>query len=81
MRSKEEIEAKLTDLESELDYLKEWTDKALKSYQEDKRMWGKEADDGEYRYARDNYDDVKRHHKILKWVLANESENSTTNTD
>lgn len=70
MRSKEDIEIRLIEAESQLEYLKNWVDKAAKKYQKDKQFWGKEADDGELMAAQDAYGDVLGEIKLLKWILS-----------
>ena len=70
MKTQEQIEAHLADLEIELDSLKDWMEAAQKQYNEDRKHWGKEADDGEVRYVTDCYNNISKQIKTIKWILA-----------
>lgn len=68
MRSIIEIEERLSVAESELEYHKEWLDKANKSYISQRTYWG-DADDGEIRTAQEAVHYSSKEVIILKWVL------------
>lgn len=70
MRSKEQIEVRLAEAESQLENFKDWVDKATENYLKDRQHWGREADDGELLTAQDAYRDARGEVKLLKWVLA-----------
>lgn len=69
MKTKEEIESRLESCNDEAANLKEWYEKACENYKKDRSFWGKDADDGEMRYASDELSKVTSEIKILKWVL------------
>lgn len=69
MKTQEQIEGLLEGYLIELDSLKDWCDKAAENYKRNREMWGREADDGEWRHANDEYNEVNQKVKILKWVL------------
>jgi protein subunit release factor A len=69
MKTQEQIERVLSAYLEELDSLNDWCNKAQENYKKDKEMWGNEADDGEWRYANDEYNKVNQKIKMLKWIL------------
>lgn len=69
MKTQEQIEGLLEGYLIELDSLKDWCEKAYENYKKDEAMWGKEADDGEWRHANDEYNKVNQKVKMLQWVL------------
>ena len=69
MKTQEQIEVLLEGYLIELDFLKDWCDSVVKNYKRDREMWGKEADDGEWRHVNDEYNNINQKVKMLKWIL------------
>ena len=71
MRSIEEIQHRLEELELELEAVKEWANSAYERYSEDKRIWG-QADYGEVDAAHSELSKLSSQVNILKWILTTE---------
>lgn len=69
MRTIEEIRERLDMAIQEFDHLEEWAISAHHKYQEEKRIWGKDADRGEMMHVRDLQSNFKKEISTLKWVL------------
>ena len=69
MKSKEEIETRLAEIQAQYNQLTEWHDKAYQKYTDDRRWWGRDADRGEVDYTTDLLSECYNEIKILKWVL------------
>jgi hypothetical protein len=69
MKSREEIEAKLSDYKKEYEYLKEWNEKAYQKYLDNKKYWGSDADRAEYNISGDYLVECIKKIKLLSWVL------------
>lgn len=73
MKSQQEIEARIADCKAEYEHLKEWNEKALQKYLEDKKHWGGDADRGEYEYSGQLITQCMKEIKLLEWVLNTEN--------
>ncbi|NBX73801.1 MAG: hypothetical protein EBQ89_05815, partial [Alphaproteobacteria bacterium] len=73
MKSQQEIEARLSDCKAEYEHLKEWNEKALQKYLEDKKYWGGEADRLEYEYSGQLMTQCIKEIEFLEWVLNTEN--------
>ena len=71
MRSIEEIQHRLEELELELEAVKEWANSAYERYSIDKRIWG-QADYGEVDAAHSELSKLSSQVNILKWILTTE---------
>lgn len=69
MKSREEIEAKLSEYKKEYEYLKEWNEKAYQKYTYDKAYWGSDADRTEYDTSGDYVKECSQKIELLSWVL------------
>jgi len=78
MRTIEEIEERLSQAVQEYESVKEWHDKALQRYTDDKKYWGKEqADYGEVDYSGGELAKITREVSVLKWCLKHETSTAT----
>jgi hypothetical protein len=77
MRSQEEIEEKLESFLKEKSHCEEWVSTARKKFGKEKEFWGKDADDGELRYATDCLSDVQTSINALLWVLNRDKKQSS----
>lgn len=68
MKTINEIQDHIHDLETELAIAQSWADKAYKRYHEEKMEWG-EADYGETSAAYSAVAELENQIKSLKWVL------------
>jgi len=73
MKSQEEIEHRLEELELELEGVKDWAKSACERYREDKKLWG-QADYGEVDAAHSELKKLTSQVNILKWVLTTQTE-------
>jgi hypothetical protein len=72
MKSKEEIEARLSDCQAKYENLKEWREKVHQKYLDNKKLWESEADKGEYDFTWHLINETVKEIKILEWVLKDE---------
>ena len=70
MRKESEIRERLESVKKDLAYAKAWIDKAYANYQEERRVWGKDADHGEMDAASDAATNCANEIRLLEWVLA-----------
>jgi hypothetical protein len=68
MKTINEIQDQIRNLEIDLAIARGWADKALTRYREDKKEWG-EADYGETSAAYAAAAELETQIKILKWVI------------
>jgi hypothetical protein len=68
MKTANEIQAHIHNLETELTGVKEWANKAYDRYREDKKEWG-DADYGEVSTAYEAVNELENQITALKWVL------------
>jgi len=73
MKSQEEIGARLSNCKAEYEHLKEWNEKALQKYMEDKKHWGGDADREEYEYSGELMIRCTKEIELLEWVLNTEN--------
>jgi len=78
MRTKDEIEERLSQAVQEYEAVKEWHDKAWDRYRQDKKDWGKDqADYGEVDQSGSELAKITREITILKWCLKHETSKAT----
>jgi len=70
MRKESEIRERLESVKKDLAYAKAWIDKAYANYQEERRVWGKDADHGEMDAASNAVTNCANEIRLLEWVLA-----------
>jgi hypothetical protein len=71
MKSVEEIQTHLNNLELELEQASEWYIRARTTYHRDKKDWGS-ADPGEMYAASNCVDTLTASINILKWILSSD---------
>ena len=69
MKTKEDIQDRIADCFAELQQLNEWHVKAYKKYEEDRKLWGEEADRGEMDHVSDLQTELHKEIAVLNWVL------------
>lgn len=69
MRTKEEIEQLLSNINLDIEYANDWASKAYEKYKVDRDYYGLDADDSEWRAACDAHKALMEKANTLNWVL------------
>lgn len=69
MKSQEEIELMIAETQTALGDVQEWVNQAYDKYQQERRMWGLSADNGELHAAHDAQKVLIEKINVLNWVL------------
>lgn len=73
MKSKEQIEQRLSEALDELQHLQDWSNKAYIAWTKEYKMWGDQADRADIDQAHEAHQLCHMEVQTLQWVLNNQN--------